>query len=98
MIKDFFAYTLPLATFGLLIYQLSKTKKIMDAQTRLEQANEKTAAALAGVAADIRTLVDQIKNGTVTEEAIAKAEANAAALEALDAENPTSDEGAGDGE
>lgn len=60
----------------------------MTNQERLDAANAATLAAVQGIGADFQAFIQEVKDaqgGSVSEESIAAAEANAAALTSLDA-------------
>lgn len=68
----------------------------MTKQERLDAANEKTFKAVQGIGRDFQAFVKEVKDGTISEEAIAKAEQNADALAALDASKEDSEDAAGE--
>lgn len=59
----------------------------MEAQNRIDAALVRLDAATNEIASDLKKLRDQIVAGTVTQESLAKLEANIAKLESLGAED-----------
>lgn len=78
-------------------------EKMANVNDTLNQLNERLGTSLAGIASDLRTLNDQIQNGTVTPESMTRLTQITEAFEALDAQlqsggSGTGDEGNGEGD
>lgn len=76
-----------LSMFALHFLNTKKLNTIMEAQNRIDAALVRLDAATNEIASDLKKLRDQIVAGTVTQESLAKLEANIAKLESLGAED-----------
>lgn len=85
--------------FGGILFLITRknNRKFMTVQERIDALDARYAKATTGLAGDIRDLTEKVRANTVTEESLARLERRADALDELDAENPTANQGGDQG-